>query len=38
MFLICMTGLVVIPFFSLITGRDLAGLVIRLPLIQVKEP
>jgi hypothetical protein len=36
MCLICMTGLVVIPFFSLLTGRDLAGLLIRLPLIQVK--
>lgn len=37
MFLIVGTGLVVIPFFSLLTGRDLAGLLIRLPLIEVRE-
>ncbi len=36
MFLICITGLVVIPFFSLITGRDIAGLLIRLPLVHLK--
>ena len=36
MFLIFLTGLVILPFFSLLTGRDLAGLLIRLPLIQVR--
>jgi hypothetical protein len=36
MFLICLTGLVVLPLISLLIGRDLAGLLVRLPLIEVR--
>ncbi len=36
MFLIFITGLVVLPLISLLIGRDLAGLVVRLPLIEVR--
>ncbi len=37
MVLIFATGLVLIPAFSLLLGRDLAGFIVRLPLVQVKR-
>jgi len=36
MFLIFITGLIVLPAVSLLIGRDIAGLLVRLPLIEVK--
>jgi hypothetical protein len=31
------TGLVVIPAFSILLGRDLAGFIVRLPLVEIKR-
>ncbi len=36
-FLVMATGLFLFPALSLLTGRDLQGLIVRLPLIQIRD-